>query len=136
MELKRSAQILGNELKAAGVNLKHTQLLDMVAKANGHKNWEDANVEEKEYLVQVEIMFKGTAEIPISAKTPKEALIKAHEADLGSEFKMYANDNEIDVEEDEEEWDVGYEVVTEDREESFDFKSGDEIPDSDRVGNQ
>lgn len=80
MELQRSAQIMGKELKAIGVKIKHTDLLEMVAKATGHASWKDSQIEEQTFEIPIEMCFEPVDKIlEVKAKSAKEAFLKVYE---------------------------------------------------------
>lgn len=144
MELNRCAQIMGKELKAIGVNVKHKDLLDMVAKSHGHKNWKFATREKKEFIVQVDFEYRVRVPLTVEAYDAKDALQKAHEVNnngyMQGNFKL-ENDDMEDMRFDDDTPDgdeyvveVGYEVEDEDGE-RHSFKQGDEDPEEENAGN-
>ena len=110
MELQRSAQIMGNELKAIGVKVRHTVLLEMVAKATGHENYAAAKaeleLEEQTFSIPINLeAWESNREMEVTAKTAKEALYKVKgwchltfEVDRSEDFDLNQRDMEVDVE--------------------------------------
>ena len=102
MQFSRSAKIIAKELEKRGVNsnLQHADFLDIVAKANGYKDYEDSTFTEMQgfqFSVHGSIDVEGFIEI--QARTPDEAVKLLQEEGLLDEFDItvQAHDDVLDM---------------------------------------
>jgi len=75
IDLNRAAQILTKDLKAKGIEIKKCELLDTVARMNGHKDWKGSQ-DMTTFDFTVELNFTGNVDVEIKANSYDDAALK------------------------------------------------------------